>query len=157
MKRARKPRAVRNEARGTWVFFPVVDGKRTPRKLGAMTELTQEQADRKAMEMLRSLNARSEQNSPTVLQMVEQYRIEKMSKLRQSTQRVVELWLKKHVLPKWGEHRITDLQPRPAELWLESLPLAPKTRGHLRELLHRLVDYAMWCGAIPVGTNPISS
>ncbi len=54
MKRARKPKAVRNEARGTWVFFPVVDGKRTTRKLGAMTELTQEQADRKAMEMLRS-------------------------------------------------------------------------------------------------------
>jgi integrase len=26
----------------------------------------------------------------------------------------------------------------------------------LRELLHRLVDYAMWRGAIPVGTNPIS-
>lgn len=42
------------------------------------------------------------------------------------------------------------------ELWLDSLPLAPKTRGHLRELLHRLVDYAMWSGAIPVGTNPIS-
>jgi integrase len=86
---------------------------------------------------------------------VEQYRIEKMPKLRHSTQRVTELWLKKYVL-RWGERTITDLQPRPVELWLESLPLAPKTRGHLRELLHRLVDYAMWCGSIPVGTNPIS-
>src|SRR5262249_39228461 len=38
----------------------------------------------------------------------------------------------------------------------ESLPLAPKTRGHIRELLHHLVEYAMWSGAIPVGTNPIS-
>ncbi len=55
-----------------------------------------------------------------------------------------------------GNHNIADLRPKPAELWLESLPLAPKTRGHLRELLHRLVDYAMWCGAIPVGTNPMS-
>jgi integrase len=138
------------------VFFPVVDGKRTTRRLGALKELTQEQADRKATEMLRSMKLLSERQSPTVFWVVEQYRIEKMSKLRHSTQRVAELWLKKHVLPRWGEHRITDLQPRPAELWLESLPLAPKTRGYLRELLHRLVEYAMWCGAIPVGTNPIS-
>jgi len=154
--RARKPKAVRNEARGTWVFFPVIEGKRTTRKLGALKELTQEQADRKAVEMLRSLKLQAERNSPTVLWVVEQYRIESMPKLRHSTQRVTELWIKKYVLPKWGGQEITELQPRPVELWLESLPLAPKTRGHLRELLHRLVDYAMWCGSIPVGTNPIS-
>jgi integrase len=79
-----------------------------------------------------------------------------MPKLRHSTQRVTGLWLEKYVISRWGEETITNLQPRPVELWLESLPLAPKTRGHLRELLHRLVDYAMWCGSIPVGTNPIS-
>jgi integrase len=156
MKRARTPKAIRNESRGTWVFFPVINGKRTTRKLGILKELTQEKADRKAAEMLRSLKLRVERNSPTVLWVVGQYRIESMPKLRHSTQRVTGLWLKKHILPKWGGQPITDLQPRPVELWLESLPLAPKTRGHLRELLHRLVDYAMWCGSIPVGTNPIS-
>lgn len=156
MKRARKPKAVRNEARGTWVFFPVIDGKRTTRKLGALKELTQEQADCKAVEMLCSLKLQAERNSPTMLWVVEQYRIEKMPKLRHSTQRVTELWLKKYIIPRWGQQPITELQPRPVELWLESLPLAPKTRGHVRELLHRLVDYAMWCGSVPVGTNPIS-
>jgi integrase len=156
MKRARKPKAIRNNARGTWVCFPVVNGKRTTRKLGAFKELTQEQADRKALEMLRSLGLQAERKSPTVQWMVEQYRIEKMPRLRHSTQRVTALWIKKYVLGSWGTKLITDLQPRPVELWLESLPLAPKTRGHLRELLHRLVDYAMWRGSIPVGTNPIS-
>jgi integrase len=154
--RARKPKAVRNEARSTWVCFPVINGKRTTRKLGALKELTQEQADRKAVEVLRSLKLQAERTSPTVLWVVEQYREEKMPKLRHSTQRVSELWIKKYVLTRWGQQPITELQPRPVELWLESLPLAPKTRGHLRELLHRLVDYAMWCGSIPVGTNPIS-
>jgi integrase len=154
--RARKPKAVRNEARGTWVFFPVIDGKRTTRKLGDLKELTQELADRRAAEVLRSLKLQAERTSPTVLWVVEQYREEKMPKLRHSTQRVSELWIKKYVLTRWGQQPIMELQPRPVELWLESLPLAPKTRGHLRELLHRLVDYAMWCGSIPVGTNPIS-
>ena len=147
---------MRNEARGTWVFFPVLNGKRTTRKLGALKELTQEQANRRAEEMLRSLKLQGERKAPTVLWVVGQYRIERMPKLRHSTQRVTELWLKKYVLAYWGLKPISDLQPRPVQLWLESLPLAPKTRGHLRELLHRLVDYAMWCGSIPVGTNPVS-
>jgi integrase len=119
-------------------------------------ELTQEQANRRAEEMLRSLKHQAERKAPTVAWVVEHYRIEKMPGLRHSTQRVTELWIKKYVLATWGPKPITDLQPRPVQLWLESLPLAPKTRGHLRELLHRLVDYAMWCGAIPVGTNPVS-
>jgi integrase len=156
MKRARKPKAIRNEARGTWVCFPVINGKRTTRKLALLKELTQEQADHKAAEMLRSVRLKVERNSPTVSWIVNQYRIEKMHRLRHSTQRVAELWLKNHILPRWGEQPVTELQPRPVELWLESLPLAPKTRGHLRELLHRLVDYAMWCGSIPVEINPVS-
>jgi len=83
-------------------------------------------------------------------------RAENLPKPRHSTQPISGLWLNKYAFGRWGEHLITDLQPRAVELWLDSLPLAPKTRGHLRELLHRLVDYAMWSGAIPVGTNPIS-
>jgi integrase len=156
MKRARKPKAVRNEARGTWVFFPVIGGKRTTRKLGNLNELNQQQANDRAAEMLRSLRLSGQRTVPTVMWVVEQYRIEKMSKLRLSTQKAAESWLKNYVGPVWGKARVTDLQPRPVELWLESLPLAPKTRGHIRELMHRLVDFAMWCGAIPVGTNPIS-
>ena len=156
MKRARKQKAVRNEARGTWVFFPVIDGKRTTRKLGNLNEFNQEEADQKAEEMLRNLKLQAKRNVPIVSWVVEQYRIEKMSKLRHSTQRISEVWIKKHILPRWGCQPISELQPRPVELWLESLPLAPKTRGHLRELLRRLVDYAMWRGSIPIGANPIS-
>lgn len=156
MKRARKLKGVRNEARGTWVCFPVINGRKTTRKLGTFNELTQEQADRRAEEMSRSLRLQAERHAPTVQSIVDQYRAEKMPRLRHSTQRVTGLWLKKYVESRWGHFPITELQPRPVELWLESLPLAPKTRGHLRELLYRLVDYAMWCGSIPVGTNPIS-
>jgi integrase len=138
------------------VFFPVIDGKRTTRKLGNLNELNQEQADQKAEEMLRNLKLQTKRNVPIVSWVVEQYRIEKMSKLRHSTQRIGEVWIKKHILPRWGCQPISELQPRPVELWLESLPLAPKTRRHLRELLRRLVDYAMWRGSIPLGANPIS-
>jgi integrase len=125
--------------------------------LGTLSELpTHADALTKAEGVRRGLRLVAERRIPTVQVIVEQYRAEKLPKLRHSTQRVARLWLDKYALGHWRDHLITDLQPRPVELWLDSLPLAPKTRGHLRELLHRLVDYAMWSGAIPVGTNPIS-
>jgi integrase len=156
VKRARKIRAIRNEARGTWVFFPVINGKRTSRKLGLLKELTQEQANRRAEEALRTLKLQAERTSPRVEAVVTQYREEKLSKLRHSTRKAAESWLKGYVLPKWGEAPIIDLQPRTVQLWLESLPLAAKTRGHIKGLLSCLVNYAMWANLIPVGNNPIA-
>ena len=50
---------------------------------------------------------------------------------------------------------ITDVMARPVELWLKSLELSPKTRVHLRGLLHKLWDYAMFCGDVPVERNPM--
>jgi integrase len=90
-----------------------------------------------------------------VMTLIEQYQAEKMP-TRSSTSRVYKLWLKNYILPEWGEQPITNLQPRPVELWLSGLKLAPKTRGHLRGLLHTIWDYAMWSGIVPVQTNPIT-
>jgi integrase len=157
--RAHKPKGsvVFNRTRGTWNFLWCEANKRKSRMLGTLSELpTRAAALRKADEMRREVRLVAERKVPSVRWTVEQYRAEKLPMLRHSTQRIAVLWLNKYVLACWGDRLITDLQPRPVELWLDSLPLAPKTRGHLRELLHRLVDYAMWCGAIPVGTNPIS-
>jgi integrase len=156
LKRARKIKAVRNESRGTWVCFPVVDGKRTSRKLGLLMELTQQQADGRAEEMFRSLKLQAERTAPTLGAVVTQYREEKLSQLRHSTRKSAESWLKVYVLPRWGDVPITDLQPRTVQLWLESLPLAAKTRGHIKGLLGCLVNYAMWANLIPVRNNPIS-
>ena len=75
---------------------------------------------------------------------------------RYSTQRSYEVWLKNYVLPEWGEQPITALQPRPAEMWLSSLNLSPKSQGHVRGMLHIIWDYAMWSGLFPVEANPIS-
>ena len=50
---------------------------------------------------------------------------------------------------------MSDVQARPVELWLNSLALAPKSRSHVRGLLHLLWDYAMWRGDVPTQRNPI--
>jgi integrase len=48
------------------------------------------------------------------------------------------------------------LKARPVEQWLESLKLSPKSRSHVRGLLHKLWDFAMWSEVVPVQVNPMS-
>jgi integrase len=55
----------------------------------------------------------------------------------------------------WGDKPLTALHPRDVELWLSSLNLSPKTRNHIRNMLHMLVDYAMWAGVLAVARNPL--
>src|SRR5206468_4641843 len=51
---------------------------------------------------------------------------------------------------------LQDVQPRPVELWLKNLTLSPKSKTHVRSLLHSLVEFAMWAGLLEISRNPIS-
>ena len=93
-------------------------------------------------------------NSFAVRNEVEHYRKEKMPK-RKDTRRSYEVWVKHYILPRWGEYRLSDLQARPVELWLDSLHLAQKSKSHIRGVLSVLWDFAMWRGDVPTQRNPI--
>ena len=82
------------------------------------------------------------------------YRAEKMPR-RSRTRRGYELWLNNYILPRWGELPITEIQARPVELWLVSLPVGPKTKSHIRGMLRILWEYAMWRGDVSTQRNPI--
>ncbi len=75
---------------------------------------------------------------------------------RQSTARVYRAFLHNHILPKWGAVNIRELRPRPIELWLRDLALAPKSKTHVRSLLYGIVKYAMWAGLLELNINPVS-
>jgi len=91
---------------------------------------------------------------PMVSILVEQYKVERMS-TRASTSHSVKAWLKNHIVPKWGESPITDLQARPVDLWLKFLPLAPKSRVHIRGVIRELWEYAMYREDVELQRNPM--
>jgi len=143
----------------TWNFFFWENGKRRSKKIGTMSQYpTKASAWRAAMPLRHALENRNHINpsntTPTVNTLVTQYRTEKMPE-RRDTRRSYESWITLHILPKWGECEISQLQARPVELWLESLPLAPKSRAHVRGLLRTLWEFVMWRGDIPTQRNPI--
>ncbi|PYV66929.1 MAG: hypothetical protein DMG96_40890, partial [Acidobacteria bacterium] len=155
--RARKHKGsvVFNRLRATWNFLWCEGKQRRSRKLGTLAELpTRVDALRKAETVRRDLRLQQERSIITVRQLVAQYRTEKMP-VRASTRRGYEAWLRNHVLPRWGSSTITELQPRPVELWLASLLISPKSKLHIRGLLSILCDYGMWRGDVPTGRNPM--
>ena len=138
-----------------WNFFWWENGKRKCRPLGRFP--TKAGAWKAAKPLRDDLEGKPQNTSsvPTVSTLVEQYRVEKMP-TRHDTRGGYESWLRVHILPKWGDSPITDLQARPVEMWLESQPLAPKSKVHIRGILSALWNYAMWKQDIPIQVNPIS-
>jgi integrase len=141
--------------RKTWNFLWRENGQRRSKLLGTVSDIrTKTEAKRAAESLRQSLQQPPRQNTPTVRTLVDNYRVEKMPK-RISSRTAYESWFRNHILPKWGDGELTALQARPAELWLHSLTLSPKSRVHLRGLMHVLWDYAMWRGDVPTQRNPM--
>lgn len=86
--------------------------------------------------------------------LVNLYRAERMP-VRASTIRGYELWLKNYIIPRWGNDQITQVKARPVEQWLGTLDLSPKSKVHIRGLLHLLWDFAMYSEVVPIERNPM--
>jgi integrase len=160
MKRAARHKTgsvVFDKRRKMWNFLWWDDGRRRSRSLGTFrqypTKASAWSAAKALQDSLESL-AHAISTTPLMKTLIEQYRVEKMPK-RVDTRRAYEVWLRNHILPKWGNCSLADLQARPVELWLDSLDLAPKSRAHIRGLLSILWDFAVWRGDVPMQRNPI--
>jgi integrase len=141
----------------TWHFLWCENGKRRSKVIGSVRDFpTKASAWKAAKAFMYLLEAPVSATSATVMvdTLINNYRQEKMPQ-RISTRSGYEAWLNNHVLPRWGNGSLTDVQARPVELWLHSLELSPKSRVHVRGLLHVLWDYAMWRGDVPIQRNPM--
>jgi integrase len=148
---------VKDKRSKKWQFFWWANGRRHSKTLGCFPtkKSAWDAAQAYRVELLQPKQSSSRPNVPSVATLVEQYRAEKMPK-RLDTNRGYESWISVHILPKWGQFPITDLQARPVERWLDSVPLAPKSRAHIRGVLSSLWKFAMWRQDVPLQVNPMS-
>jgi len=65
-------------------------------------------------------------------------------------------WLKNYIKPKWAEYPLDQIKPLLVEDWLKKLSLAPKSKSHLKNLMHVLFNAAMRWELIPYQLNPMS-
>lgn len=143
-----------DKRRKTWNYLWYDGGTRRSKRIGTKQEFPTKAAAWKEVERLQIRESKTE-TGDTVREVVTRYEAERMP-TRHSTAYVYRSFLKNHVLPRWGDTLIRDVQPRPVELWLRELALSPKSKTHVRSLMHGLVEFAMWAGMLEVNRNPIS-
>ena len=132
-----------------WRFYWWENGKRRSKALGRFrTKAAAWSAAKPLREEVESQVSVSAPAAPNVSTLIERYRTERMP-TRIDTKRTYEAWIHNHIMPQWGDCAITKLEPRPVELWLGSLSLAPKSKTHIRGLLRNLWDFAAWSGDVP--------
>jgi integrase len=140
--------------RGTWNYLWYEGGKRRSKLIGTKQQYPNKASAWKAAERLQ-VRTTKDSTRDTMTDLILRYQAERMPS-RHSTARVYRSFLNNHIVPKWGDTPIHDVQPRPVELWLRSLKLSPKSKTHIRSLLHSLLEFAMWSGQVEIGRNPIS-
>jgi len=163
MKRAARHKigsVVFDKRRKTWNFLWWEEGKRHSKQIGTLKEFPNKGAAWQATESFRTDAFRQPRESSrlgqndTVTALAARYEQERLPS-RHSTARMYRSWLRNHILPRWGEEPIRSIQPRDIELWLRGLNLSPKSKAHVRGMLHLLMEFAMWTGALEISRNPI--
>jgi integrase len=140
--------------RKTWNYLWYESGKRRSKLIGNKQQYPTKANAWKEVERF-EVGQRKTQNGDTVRDVIARYEAERMP-TRHTTARVYRSFLKNHITPKWGDTLIREVQPRPVELWLRQLSLSPKSKAHVRSLMHGLVEFAMWAGVLDISRNPIS-
>jgi integrase len=141
-----------DKRRRTWNYLWYESGKRRSKLIGTKQQFPTKESAWKEAERLK-VKPNERPSGETVQSVITRYEAERMP-ARLSTARTYRSFLKNHVIPQWGNTPIRDVQIRPVELWLRALPLAPKSKTHVRSLMHGLVEFAMWAGVLDIGRNP---
>jgi hypothetical protein len=98
-------------------------------------------AQRKGLPLLANPDHPS-RNSVSVGMLVGRYLAEELPE-RYSTGRSYRSYIEKWVEPKWKEYSLTEVKTLAVEQWLAALPLAPKSRRHLRGIMRVIFQCAV--------------
>jgi integrase len=143
-----------DKRRKTWNYLWYDAGTRRSKLIGTKQQFPTKSAAWAAVVSIRPQPIASKHGA-TVNDVITRYQVERMPS-RHDTARVYRSFLDNHIRPKWGETLIQNVQPRDVEVWLRELSLSPKSKTHIRSLLHSLVEFAMWARLLDIGRNPIS-
>ena len=148
------------KADDSWFFryYEDVDGKRVHRNLriGTVREYPRRRDAEKAVLVLRSTINSGVRSPQTVNELVAHYRRYELTLERKAfaTVEAHESYLTLHILPKWGEHKLSEVKTVAVEMWLDKMPFAPATKTKIRNIMSAVYSHGIrheW-----ITFNPIS-
>ena len=120
--------------------------------------VTETQARKATQALLLRLNEespRAEVEAATFGALLDRY-VEKELSERYSTRKSHLSNIRVHIRPRWGEYPVDKVKPMAMEQWLHDLPLAPKSKTHVRGIMHLVFKCAERWGVVELGRNPVS-
>ena len=141
----------------TWFFRWRDDTrKRKAVKLGSLADLpTKAKATRVAEGYRLAVNQeRNVVQSVSFEAATRKYIAERMPK-RHTTAAGYKNNLEKYAIPKWGLAGLGEIKPLAVDRWFRTLPLAPKTKSHVKSAMRQVFEYAMLCELVELQRNPL--
>jgi integrase len=142
-------REKRRRGEDVWTFRwreTNADGSVTRRKsvIGTEADLHTKAAALKACEFLRSTINRETRTPRTVAELVDHYIKNELPNRNPYTQEVYKGYLNTWIVPKWGNHSLSDVRPVGVEAWLGTLKqLANGTRAKFRNIMSAIFSHAI--------------
>ena len=128
------------------------EGKRIYRRreIGTVDQIPDLEAARKAaclvVPELNARRARSEPTSMTVAQLCSHFDQRELCLSNTwrsySTKHIYKVYLRRWIIPRWGEHLLSDIRTIEVELWLQSLSIARSTCAKIRNVMSVLFNHA---------------
>jgi integrase len=103
---------------------------------------TRGDALRQVESLLLRVNLESRLGGPITINALWGRYVEQELSVRPSTRRSYMSSFNRWIKPRWGEYLLDDLKAVAVEAWLRSLSLAPKSKTHIRSLMHLLYQNA---------------
>jgi integrase len=75
---------------------------------------------------------------------------------RYSTSKSYRSNIKNHLKPRWGDYLLDRIRPMAVEDWLKKLPMAPKSKAHIRSVMHLMFECATRWELFTEQRNPIA-
>lgn len=132
---------------------PGPDGRRKHRRMvvGSILQFRNEDAAIRAIIPLRRdinmANVRSKGKPLTLSQLADHYSQRELSTScrwkTHSTKLGYRGYLRKWIIPRWGDHRLTHIRAGEIEMWLRSLPLARSTCAKIRNVMSVLFNHGL--------------
>lgn len=130
-----------------WQFRWMENGKPKSVLIGTIKKYPTEADAERAVEHLRiKINQQTPQaqfHAVTVGGLIDRFVQQELPNGRRfQTQSKYRTYFNRYIRPQWGDLLLENVDPMPVSDWLKALPLAPKTKGHIRNAMHLLFQWA---------------
>jgi integrase len=137
----------RKKGPDVWQFRWMENGSPKSVLVGTVDRYPNQANAERAVEHLRitinNQNRQSQFHAVTVGALIDRFVQQELPNGRRfQTQSEYRTYFNRYIRPQWGDLLLEKVDPMPVSDWLKALPLAPKTKGHIRNAMHLLFQWA---------------